>query len=313
MRGSPQKPQSPLLGALLAALIGGSGLAVAEPTTALPPPAPAASPLTASGPGAPMLATVKASPMEELFARKCASCHTVGKGKRVGPDLKDAHKRRSADWLAKFIEAPSTMLDTDPVARQLVAESNGVRMPDLGLSPADAKALAALLARCSTEPCQLAGSFTPITTATAADVKNGRRYFTGEIPFKNGAAPCASCHTARGAHGPAAGGLVAKDLTNVFGRLGDEGLDKALASPAFPLMNKVFADHPLDPREVFALRAFLSRTNAAAVPPEEKVVSVPLLSVLGTFGVLIALNAAWGRRLKGVRRPMTARARGNHR
>ena len=64
--------------------------------------------------GAPDPATV------ELFVRKCASCHTVGKGDRVGPDLKGAVERRGKPWVERFVAAPSTMLDSDPQARELL-------------------------------------------------------------------------------------------------------------------------------------------------------------------------------------------------
>ena len=251
---------------------------------------------------------VPQSPAEDLFSRKCSSCHTIGKGVRVGPDLKNAHQKRSRSWLESFVKAPSGMLDSDPDARNLVAEFKGVRMPDLGLSEADVKSLADLIARCSVEPCNLSGKFTPVTTATAADVTRGRSYFLGESPLKKGAVPCISCHTVRGAASVMGGGKLGKDLTNVFARLGDEGLDRALASPAFPLMNKVFADHPLDPAEVFALRAFLHQSNLATAP-QESGANVPLAASLGSVFVLIVLNAAWARRFRGVRKPLTKRGR----
>lgn len=247
------------------------------------------------------------SPAEELFARKCASCHTVGKGVRVGPDLKDAHKRRSRTWLEGFVKAPSTFLDTDADARNLLAEFKGVRMPDLGLPDADVKALVGLIARCSAEPCNLAGKFTPATVATERDVALGRSYFLGLTPMKGGGAPCVSCHTVRGVRSAVAGGTLAKDLTNVFARLGDEGLDRALANPAFPLMNKVFADHPIDPAEVFALRAFLYKANLGGEPAGEDTLSIGLVAGVGAVVVLVVLNAFWARRLEGVRKPLMHR------
>jgi mono/diheme cytochrome c family protein len=253
----------------------------------------------------------QADPTVDLFVRKCASCHTVGKGQRVGPDLKGALERRDRAWVERFVKAPSTMLDSDPTARQLLAQLGGVRMPDLGLSDREVTALADLVARCSAEPCDLAGTFTPVTTATAADVSRGRDLFLGREALRSGAAQCVSCHTVRGAGGGIAGGLLAKDLTHAFGRLGDQGLDAALKSPAFPVMGKVFAAHPLQPDEVFALRAFLHDANRGE-PAAEDSLSLPIVALLGTAAVLIALNAAWARRLRGVRLPMVHR-KANHR
>jgi cytochrome c2 len=245
-------------------------------------------------------------PAVDLFARKCASCHTVGKGARVGPDLEDLLSRRDRAWVESFIAAPSAMLDTDPAARQLLAQFNGVRMPDLGLQAADVRTVVDLIARCSAEPCDLVGQFVAVTAATPADSARGRDLFTGRAALQAGAAPCLSCHTVRGAGAGIAGGTLAKDLTNAFGRLGDQGLDAALKNPAFPVMSRVFAAHPLQADEAFALRAFLYDSNRREPPPED-LWSLPLAALLGTIVVLVVLNAAWARRLRGVRIPLTHR------
>lgn len=300
-----------LLIPLVSLLVAGPGAAWAQGAASAPPPtapAPAAAApgtaVAAPSTTAPPAAAAPQSPTEDLFARKCASCHTVGKGNRVGPDLKDSHKRRSRAWLIGFVKTPSAMLDSDADARNLLTQFNGVRMPDLGLADNDVAGLVDLLVRCSTEPCNLAGKFTPVTVATAADFERGRALFLGKTPLKNGAAPCLSCHTVRGSGSAVPGGTLSKDLTHAFARLGDEGLDSALASPAFKLMNKVFADHPLDAAEVFALRAFLYKANLGGEPAKEDTLSVGLFGGLGTAAVLIVLNAAWARRLRGVRRPL---------
>lgn len=293
---APARGESPAAAATPAAAA--ETAAAPVPAASVAPPATGALAAKASAPQ---------SPAEELFARKCSSCHTVGKGIRVGPDLKDVNKRRSLAWMASFIKSPSTMLDTDPDARALLADFKGVRMPDLGLADTDAKTLADLLVRCSVEPCNLAGRFVPVTTATDADVARGRDLFYGRAALKNGAAPCVSCHMVRGTAKLLGGGMMAKDLTNVFARLGDEGLDTALASPAFPLMNRIFAQRPLDPTEVFAIRSFLHRANLGQ-PGPESIVDVPLVAVLGALAVLLLLNAAWARRLRGVRKPLVSSA-----
>ncbi|MEK7865866.1 MAG: c-type cytochrome [Planctomycetota bacterium] len=69
-----------------------------------------------------------------LFSAKCTKCHTIGKGDRVGPDLKGVTDRRPRAWLQSLIARPSAMLDTDPVAKELLAKYNNVRMEDLSLT-----------------------------------------------------------------------------------------------------------------------------------------------------------------------------------
>lgn len=239
-------------------------------------------------------------PVAELFVGKCASCHTVGKGPRVGPDLANVHQRRERAWIERFVGAPSTMLDSDGEARKLVAEFKGVRMPDLGLTAEQVTSLVDLVVRCSSEPCNLVGSFVAVTTATPDDAARGRAIFLGHEALKGGGVACVSCHTVTGTGTSIPGGTLAKDLTNAFARLGDEGLDAALKSPSFPLMNKVFADHPIEKDEAFALRAFLYDRNRAEVTHDE-VWSVALAGTLGAGLVMVVLNGFWSRRLRGVR------------
>jgi len=247
----------------------------------------------------------EADPAIDLFVAKCASCHTVGKGARIGPDLSGALERRERAWLERIIQVPSRVLDVDPVARELVAAANGVRMPDLGLNGEQVGLLIDLIGRCSAEPCDLVGKFTPVTEATPEHLALGRALFTGVEPFKAGAAPCMSCHDVATLSG-VPGGTLSKDLTHAYARLGDEGLDAALSNPSFLVMNKVFADHPLEKDEVFALRAFLYETNRSESEGSEGW-SPLLVAIIGCLLVMAILNAFWSRRLQGVRPTVRAR------
>ncbi len=246
-------------------------------------------------------------PTIDLFVAKCASCHSVGQGARIGPDLSGAHERRDRDWLTRMIETPSRMLPSDAIARQLLVEYGNVKMPDLGLTGDQVSSLIDLIERCSTVPCVLAAELVPVANATEVDVALGEALFLGYEPLLNGAAPCISCHTVRGAATIIPGGTLATDLTHTFARLGDEGLDAALRSPPFALMNKVFSDHPLDPIEAFALRAYLNEANRTE-PPDTAALSLPLFGLLGAGLALVVLNAFWARRLRGVRQPLTRSA-----
>lgn len=87
-----------------------------------------------------------------LFQSKCSKCHTVGKGDRVGPDLKGVTVRRSPEWLAAFIAKPSAMLDSDPEAKKLLEKFNGVRMADFNLPAAQVTGLIEYLEAVSAGP-----------------------------------------------------------------------------------------------------------------------------------------------------------------
>ena len=83
----------------------------------------------------------------------CAPCHTIGVGDRVGPDLRGVTIRRDKPWLEAFIQNPSKMrAKQDPIALALAAEYPAVRMPAVGLAPADA---ADLISYLTTETARL--------------------------------------------------------------------------------------------------------------------------------------------------------------
>lgn len=82
---------------------------------------------------------------EALFQSKgCVACHTIGKGKLVGPDLKGVTQRRDQEWLTKWLKDPDTMILTDPTAKEMLKEFL-VPMPNQGLSDQDIKAIMAYL------------------------------------------------------------------------------------------------------------------------------------------------------------------------
>lgn len=90
-------------------------------------------------------------PGEAMFRKLCSSCHTVGVGRRVGPDLRDVHLRRDEKWLVDFITKPEKMLaNKDPVAVALNQQFPVAVMPSLGLTAEDAKDLVVYLKSAST-------------------------------------------------------------------------------------------------------------------------------------------------------------------
>jgi protein SCO1/2 len=80
----------------------------------------------------------KEGPGQALFVKACASCHTVGGGEKVGPDLFGLLQRRTAEWVSAYVQNPAKMRTAnDPAALELRQRFPAVRMPDLGLSETD--------------------------------------------------------------------------------------------------------------------------------------------------------------------------------
>lgn len=83
---------------------------------------------------------------EAVFQQKCASCHTIGGGRMVGPDLQGVTERRDKSWLVHWIAEPDKVLAAkDPVAIQMLEEFGGIPMPNLGLSRGEVDAVLTFL------------------------------------------------------------------------------------------------------------------------------------------------------------------------
>lgn len=70
-----------------------------------------------------------------IYRTRCRSCHTIGDGDRLGPDLAGVASSRPQAWLERWIREPDVMIaEGDPTARAMVARYRNLPMPNLGLS-----------------------------------------------------------------------------------------------------------------------------------------------------------------------------------
>lgn len=68
---------------------------------------------------------------ETNFKQICAACHTIGKGKLVGPDLINLPQRRPEEWILKFVKSSQTVVKSgDKYADSLFQAFNQTVMPD---------------------------------------------------------------------------------------------------------------------------------------------------------------------------------------
>jgi nitrite reductase (NO-forming) len=66
------------------------------------------------------------------YETKCLACHSVGEGDKLGPDLLGVTKRRTDDWLVKWLKTPERLLETDEAAKAMLRKYK-VPMPNQGL------------------------------------------------------------------------------------------------------------------------------------------------------------------------------------
>jgi len=81
-----------------------------------------------------------------IFKANCTSCHMIGGGRLVGPDLQGITEKRTKDWLKKWINSSSELIasgDADAIA--IFEEYNEVVMTNFYFSDEDSEALYAYL------------------------------------------------------------------------------------------------------------------------------------------------------------------------
>jgi nitrite reductase (NO-forming) len=80
--------------------------------------------------------TAAAAEGKLAFESRCLACHSVGSGDRLGPDLQGVTRRRTEDWITRFLQDPQAMFQTDDDAQALLARYQ-VQMPNQNLTDAE--------------------------------------------------------------------------------------------------------------------------------------------------------------------------------
>jgi mono/diheme cytochrome c family protein len=84
----------------------------------------------------------------ELFVtRGCNSCHGIGAGTVIGPDLKGVGSRRDADWLRRWLADPAAMVRAYPELQAWPAAYGNIVMPNQNLSTQEIEALVGYLGK----------------------------------------------------------------------------------------------------------------------------------------------------------------------
>ncbi len=246
---------------------------------------------------------------EKIFKATCSPCHTIGEGRKVGPDLRGVAKRRPAEWLRAFISDPGNLFSqNDPTALQLLKEY-AIKMPNTGLSPDDVNAVIGYL---ESQSGGAPGSSTaapspkssPAAPAPSGDAARGEQYFTGRVAFQNGGPACMACHSVPGIGFPG-GGNLGPDLTTVYRTLG-AGVSSVLMNVPFPTMKPIFDRHPVTAAEAGDVAAFLQTVPSAR--PQNFTGRIIIVSVLCFAVVMLIMLLAWRNRIKSVRKELVERA-----
>ena len=76
----------------------------------------------------------------EVYQAKCTACHKPDK-KFIGPAPTGILDRRTPEWVMNMILNPEEMIQKDPIAKQLLIESNGSPMANQNLTEEEARSV----------------------------------------------------------------------------------------------------------------------------------------------------------------------------
>jgi len=265
-----------------------------------------AAPAAAQGPAAGAQRSAAAAQGEALFKQSgCVACHRIGGGRLVGPDLKGVTERRSEAWIIPFVQHSQDVIHSgDSVATALFEQFGRMVMPDHDLSADQVRSILAYVreagAAAGAASSAAAPPPAPVAKATPEQIRLGQDLFQGRVRFANGGPACNSCHEVTN-DAVIGGGVLAKELTTVFSRLGGPGVRAILGSPPFPVMQRAFQDRPLTDEEVTALVGFLREADAEHAFHQPRDYGIRLFSagVIGAVILLAFYSLLWRGRRKG--------------
>lgn len=202
-----------------------------------------------------------------LFQAFCTACHSIGQGKKIGPDLMGVTERRERAWLKKMIQKPSEMLATDPIAMKLLEEYQ-VEMMDMDLTDEQVEALIKYLenpAAATPAASSAAGTTSAASQSAKREIvltpfERGRNYFQGTTRLQNRGPSCVSCHSIA-YPGVTSGGNLGPDLTHAVTRLGSDQVTNIIKDMPYAIKKDAYKKHELTDKEIKSIVTFLETTN----------------------------------------------------
>lgn len=256
--------------------------------------------------------SIQTSMAADLFTTHCAACHTIGKGRLVGPDLKNINQLKDHTWLVSFIKSSQSMIKSgDADAVKIFNEYNKLLMPDPTISETEIEEVLNYIKSVSSgevaETTQVIVD--PLENITQLNIDRGRELFIGKKRLENKGAACLSCHHVMDdLNYP--GGNLAKDLTESYDLMGGAGVLAIVKNSPFPAMAQAYAKYPLTESEVIDLSAYLKSVSESRIYQHPRNYALTFL-YFGQFAFLVFLGAIlilfWNRKKKSVNEEIISR------
>ncbi len=230
---------------------------------------------------------------EDVFAKNCIACHTIGGGNRVGPDLKGVEERRSVEWIGQFILSSEKLINSgDQDAIDNFEKFNKIKMQDFNFNSAQLTELITYIVQAGGGeiPAPEIEEIELTPDEKALLIPTGARLFEGADRFGEGGVSCFACHHVS-YEGMKQGGSLGTDLTSSFTKYnGAAGLKGFIMTPSSAVMEAEYAKHPLTKEEILSLVVFLEDANGNGTPDFESTflfVGGIILSCILIFAIMI--------------------------
>jgi cytochrome c551/c552 len=203
---------------------------------------------------------------EKIFKTTCSACHTINKGRLVGPDLSGIYKKKESKWLIRFIQSSQRLVKAgDTAAVAIYNKFNRIPMPDNHLSDEEILGVIEYIKASEQKATVIAEGLTSPKDSLSLQynyktVPLGSALFNGYTRFAHGGSPCIVCHNINH-QSILGGGTLSLNLTKAFTKLGPEGIKAILTNPPFPVMNKALLSHPLNEDEKHAIISMLKSVS----------------------------------------------------
>lgn len=257
---------------------------------------------------------VAAQDASQLFTEKCASCHTIGKGPLVGPDLAGAKLQPESEIEANVSRmqnqaGPMTAAEITALVKYLKGggSDSASQKPPTGTAPEEKTSLGTTTTgtgtssdASSTAAVKQSAAETPAKSKEPGSVVAGEEFFSGKRSLKNQGMACAACHSVTG---ETKGGL-GPDLSGVGTKLNTAALVVAAEKTPYRVMKNAYKDSPVTHDEAVDLAAYMSTLKGAG---SKQPVSVEMMGFIGAAILIAAVALGYRTRKKPARDKLTRR------
>lgn len=248
----------------------------------------------------------------QIFSEKCASCHTIGKGPLVGPDLAASKFQPDAQIEAsvKRMQNQAGPLEPGEISALVQYLKGGANSAPPSTSTAtsaggsgDSQKTAptkTVVDSGKSEPGAIEQPQQPVKGDEPGSVTAGEELFSGKRSLKNQGMACAACHSVTGASSAGLG----PDLGAIGIKMNTAALVVASEKTPYRVMKNAYKNNLVTHDEAVDLAAYMSTLKGTSA---RRPIQVELIGFIGAAILIAAVAFGYRNRNKSARDKLTRR------